>query len=227
MANQKDDIQLRSPEVQELIGHTPNGIIRYGIGIILAILIIILFICEFIPYQEAISVPIKVIPNVTTQCVQAPFAGTIKRCYVKNGEYVSTGDTLISIIVNGELLYIESISYGKTTLYSFCVPNEPVIKGQSLMGIESDTSLPKNMLAIADTLPNSISAERMQTIGINICGQKVPFKLVQIIENKELHQKRGLFQSDYHFKISKPYLTEGAVVINHGVLLDKLIQLNK
>ena len=73
MANQKDDIQLRSPEVQELIGHTPNGIIRYGIGIILAILIIILFICEFIPYQETISVPIKVIPNVTTQCVQAPF----------------------------------------------------------------------------------------------------------------------------------------------------------
>ena len=34
-----DIVQLRTPEVQELIGHIPGGFMRYGIGLILALLL--------------------------------------------------------------------------------------------------------------------------------------------------------------------------------------------
>ena len=44
----QDFIQLRSPEVQELIGHIPGGFMRYGIGLILFLLTIVLLTCNFI-----------------------------------------------------------------------------------------------------------------------------------------------------------------------------------
>lgn len=220
----KDIILIRSQEVQELIGHIPGGFMRYGIGLILVLLIAALLACSFIPYRDTQSFPLRVLPNVPSQCIRSPFDGNIAHCYVEEGAVVSPGDTLISMNVDGQLHYLKATARGKIKLCSFCAPNESIRKGQSLLEICDYSCMPKFLMAIADTLPETVPVGQIQTIELNIGGHVVPFKLVRIIEDKESCKKQGLFQSESCIGVTRQHLVEGKVVTDHGVLSDKLIQ---
>lgn len=50
------DIRLRSEEVQEIMGQVPPAILRWGITVILAIVVTALTLCCFIKYPENVSV---------------------------------------------------------------------------------------------------------------------------------------------------------------------------
>jgi hypothetical protein len=222
----KDIIQLRSPEVQELIGHIPNGFMRYGIGLILSLLIAILITCNFIPYKEVKSFSLRVLPSVPAVYVRSPFDGQITHCYVKDGLIVSSGDTLLTILVDGKLHILKATTCGKVRLCSFCIPNEPVMKGQKLMEVCEHTSTIGLLTAIADTLPQSIyHLKKQQSIDIDLNGESIPFKLVSVIEDKESSKKQALFQSENRMELTRQQRVEGKIVMNDGVLLDKLIQI--
>lgn len=49
--NNIDRIELRSEKVRKIIGDMPSGFIRYGISIIICILILLFTICYYIPYE--------------------------------------------------------------------------------------------------------------------------------------------------------------------------------
>ena len=222
----QDFIQLRSPEVQELIGHIPGGFMRYGIGLILFLLTIVLLTCNFIPYKETQNLQLRVLPNVSSQSIHAPFDGKITHCYVKEGTAVSVGDTLISMNANGQLHYLKATIRGKIKLRSFCAPNENIKKGETLLEICDYTHTSKVLIAIADTLPKSVSVEQLQTIELNIDGHVIPFKLNQIIEDKEKCKTRALFQAEKRINLAEQHQVESKITSNHGVLLDKLIQID-
>lgn len=223
----KDIIQLRSLEVQELIGHIPGGFMRYGISLILALLVIVLLACSFIPYNETKSFPLRVLPNVSTEEIRSPYDGYITHCYVKEGTMVSIGDTLLSIHADGKLQSLKATNDGRVKLCSFCATNETIKKGQVLIEICQQVSKPEILLAIADTLPHFVSLKQFQTIEVDIRGQKIPFKIVQTIEDKESGKQQALFQSEKCMEVTRLYRAEGKVFTNDGVLLDKLVQIKR
>ena len=51
--NDIDKIELRSEKVRKIIGDMPSGFIRYGISIITCIIIFLLIICYYVPYEES------------------------------------------------------------------------------------------------------------------------------------------------------------------------------
>ena len=127
---------------------------------------------------------------------------------------------------NGQLHYLKATIRGKIKLRSFCAPNENIKKGETLLEICDYTHTSKVLIAIADTLPKSVSVEQLQTIELNIDGHVIPFKLNQIIEDKEKCKTRALFQAEKRINLAEQHQVESKITSNHGVLLDKLIQID-
>ncbi|MCM1372050.1 MAG: hypothetical protein NC113_05090 [Bacteroides sp.] len=229
MTNNKneDSIQLRSQEVQELIGHIPGGFMRYGIGLILVLLILVLVACNFIPYSETKSFQLRVLPNVPAESLCSPFDGNIMNCWVIEGSFVSAGDTLLTIHADGKLHILKAANNGKVKLCSFCERYETVKKGQPLIEIYQQNSIPQPLLLIADTLPNFIPLEQFHTIEVDIHGQEIPFNIVRTIEDKETGRIQALFQSDKYIEVTRQHRIMGKVVTYDGVLIEKLLQINK
>ena len=56
----KDDLNLRSDEVQEVLGSVPPWILRYGIAFLGVTFFILLLCCYFIKYPEVISTEVTI-----------------------------------------------------------------------------------------------------------------------------------------------------------------------
>lgn len=106
MERQYKDIELRSEEVQEVMSKVPPGILRYGIGILASIIMVLLIGSAFFSYPEKIEAELTLTsknPPVYVKCMQG---GRLERLYVKNGTQVARGDVL-AVIEN--LAYTEDM----------------------------------------------------------------------------------------------------------------------
>lgn len=65
MENQ-DNIELRSEKIRHIIGRVPPVLIRSGIGVISGIVFLLIIAACYIPYPEAVSVPVKIV-NTTRE----------------------------------------------------------------------------------------------------------------------------------------------------------------
>lgn len=98
------NIELRSGGVQSIIAHNPPFILRYGIGILLLLLIVLIGLSKFISYPNIMHVSAEVLRNVSVEeCVTAKDCMVI---WMKKGveEKVEKGDTiaiLSQILSNG------------------------------------------------------------------------------------------------------------------------------
>lgn len=91
------NIELRSEEVQELMGKIPPTILRVGISVILIFVILIYIACNFIKYPDILAVPI-VAKNVNCMAeIKALKSGQIIKLKLKHGS-VCMGDTLAQIV---------------------------------------------------------------------------------------------------------------------------------
>ena len=221
----QDIVLLRSREVQELIGHVPGGIIRYGTGFILVLLVSALLLCEFVFSTKEECFPLRILPNVSVETVRSPSSGSIVCCNVEQGHIVAAGDTLLVIRTVGKHHILRAGEPGKVNLCSFCIANKPVSKGQSLMEICPEQSISKPFYAIADTLPDEVPLARFQTIEADMYGRKMVLKMVRIMEDRETGKKRALFQSDTYLEIIRQQKTKGWVSTGKGVLHDDLVTL--
>lgn len=97
------NIELRSEEVQELMGKIPPTILRVGISFILSLVIIIFIASNFVKYPDVTIIPI-VAKNVSFMIdIKATKSGIISELNMDYGD-VCKGDTLVKIITeNGDL----------------------------------------------------------------------------------------------------------------------------
>lgn len=58
-ANQQD-LEIRSEEVQEIIGQVPGGLIRWGITVIFVVMLALLGVTWFIKYPDLLTAPIVI-----------------------------------------------------------------------------------------------------------------------------------------------------------------------
>ena len=95
------NIELRSEEVQELMGKIPPVILRVGISVILVFVILIYVASNFTKYPDIIAIPIiaKNVNHVTE--IKAIKSGQLVDLKMVRG-HVGKGDTLAKIVVNAE-----------------------------------------------------------------------------------------------------------------------------
>ena len=138
----KINIELRSEEVQELMGKIPPMILRFGIGIILMILLLFFTASFYIKYPTYETVLVKLNIGENTRDVSMPFDGIIVSVKVNDGENVKTHDTLMMIsnptLLDNDTTVLCSPSDGIVYACDFFKKGETVGQGTPLFFVNQN-----------------------------------------------------------------------------------------
>jgi HlyD family secretion protein len=133
-------IEIRSDEVQEIMGFIPHWIIRWGITVILLVVVFVLIGSYFFSYPDIITSTIM----VTTENPPAPLVarsnGKIVELFVKDKQQVKEGD-YIAVIENSSnhrhLLELKNRLEAKSSFFTYfegLAPVEPFFERSYSLG---------------------------------------------------------------------------------------------
>lgn len=88
------DIELCSEEVQEVMGQVPPAILRYGSGVLLCIIMLLLAGSALFSYPEKVTTDFTLTSQNPPAYLVAKSGGNMERLYVGNGQQVRRGDLL-------------------------------------------------------------------------------------------------------------------------------------
>ncbi|RLD86800.1 MAG: hypothetical protein DRJ09_11395 [Bacteroidetes bacterium] len=94
-----NQINIRTEEIDEILGKTPNSIIRWGVTVILLVVLVLLVGSWFFKYPDKISGEIEISTQTPPAVVVAKATGKIDSLYVSNGQHVHRDD-LLAVIDN-------------------------------------------------------------------------------------------------------------------------------
>lgn len=94
--NQKPlpDVEVRSQEVQEIIGNPPHWLIRAGIGGFTGVLLLILFTAAFIEYPEVITSPVTLTAINAPKTVETKVNGKIIKLFKPDKSEIEKGQVI-------------------------------------------------------------------------------------------------------------------------------------
>ena len=92
-------IEIRSEEVQEIMGYIPHWIIRSGISMFFAVIMLFLVGSWFFKYPDVIAATITVTTETPPAAIVARSSGKIQRLFVTDGQKLNAGES-IAILEN-------------------------------------------------------------------------------------------------------------------------------
>ena len=95
----ESNIEIRSEEIQEVMGKVPPLILRLGISFFLIIFIIFILGCWIIKYPVIISSPITITGENPPANIIARKSGKFSAIFIRDNQYV-TKNTVLGIIQN-------------------------------------------------------------------------------------------------------------------------------
>jgi len=90
----RDRSNLRSEEVQEIIGNPPHWLIRWGIGLFFAVLVMLLSLSWFIHYPDTVSADFTLTSLNAPKPVDARVSGKLTQLLVRDNTKVKKGQIL-------------------------------------------------------------------------------------------------------------------------------------
>lgn len=93
----KPHIEIRSPEVQEILGRTPHWMLRSGITAIFLFIVLVLTASWFIKYPDVIVAPVEITSNNPPIQLQARYSGKLDLISCFNQQLVDSGQVLAVI----------------------------------------------------------------------------------------------------------------------------------
>ena len=90
-----DRIELRSDDVQEIIGTPPRWIVRWGTLIVALSVVAMVSMSFFVKYPDKVNGRVTVTSKVAAVRVKAQKSGRISKIYFEDGEDVLEGDLLV------------------------------------------------------------------------------------------------------------------------------------
>ena len=88
------EIELRSEEVQEVMGKIPPAILRYGIVVLLGIMAVVLAGSACFSYPDTVETEFTLTTQNPPAYIMAQSAGRIEQLYTANSQPVGKGDML-------------------------------------------------------------------------------------------------------------------------------------
>jgi multidrug resistance efflux pump len=99
MAEQPKNIELRSDEVQEIMGTPPKWIVRWGVTIISLVVVVLLVGSYFYKYPDIISSRVTIVSENPPVSIVARTEGKLEHLFVEDAEVVDA-NTLLAILEN-------------------------------------------------------------------------------------------------------------------------------
>lgn len=99
MTEEKNNIEIRSEEVQEIMGTPPKWIVRWGIVIILSVVIVLLLGSFYYKYPDIIEARVTVVSQNPPIPIVARSDGKLDHIFIADNQEVKVGE-LLGIIEN-------------------------------------------------------------------------------------------------------------------------------
>jgi len=96
---EENNINIHSQEVQEIMGRTPSWIMRWGITVLISIILAFILCCYFIKYPQTVTAYITLTSDYPPADLVAKSTGIIDTVFVSEGDNVSKGQ-LLALISN-------------------------------------------------------------------------------------------------------------------------------
>lgn len=96
MASARDNIEIRSEEVQEILGTPPSWLVRYGTVIALVTIVILGWMSYFVKYPDTVDSGIEVASVEPPRPIVAEAGSFISDILVANEDTVEAGQTLMA-----------------------------------------------------------------------------------------------------------------------------------
>lgn len=93
----KNDIELNSEEFQEILAKTPSWVLRFGVSLVLIIIVFFLVGSAIFKYPDVIQASVILTGTVPPARIKAKTTGILMNIYVKNNQIVKSGDYLAVI----------------------------------------------------------------------------------------------------------------------------------
>ena len=97
MAKEKEEIDIRSDEVQDIMNKVPGRIVRNGLSAMFILILIALLLSWFIKYPDIIIGKISLTTSVEPVKMVTQSSGVVKHIFVNDGDVVSEGTILAEI----------------------------------------------------------------------------------------------------------------------------------
>ena len=107
-------IELRSEEVQEILGTPPGWLLRWGTTLIVCLVLLLAWLSYLIKYPDIITAPVTIGFSVPTISVVSKTEGTLSKWHVEDSSIVKAGSVLATIQSNASLEDILRLEYCST-----------------------------------------------------------------------------------------------------------------
>jgi len=97
MPEQQKDIEIRSDEVQEIMSHVPNWMIRWGISLIFVLIVMFLFVSWIIKYPDVISGTVELTTVEPPIKLVSKNSGEIEHIYFTDNSEIKKGDVIVTL----------------------------------------------------------------------------------------------------------------------------------
>lgn len=87
----QEDLEVRSTEVQEIIGRPPHWLVRGGIAAFMGVLALIFIAASVIEYPEVITAPLKLTAINAPITLESEINGKVVKLHYKNNEEIEEG----------------------------------------------------------------------------------------------------------------------------------------
>jgi len=105
MPEEKREKEIRSDEVQEIMSHVPNWMIRWGISLIFVVIAMFLFVSWLIKYPDVINGTVELTTVEPPIKLVSKNSGEIEYIYFSNNSDVKKGDVIVTL---NNLLTVEA-----------------------------------------------------------------------------------------------------------------------
>jgi len=106
------EVELRSEELQEVMGKIPPWILRWGIAVLFGIVVVLLSGSAFFAYPDMIQAPVKLTGSTPPAGVVAFSSGKLDMLETRDNQLVQAGDYL-AVIHNParteDVLYLKGV----------------------------------------------------------------------------------------------------------------------
>ena len=200
-----NQIEIRTEEINEILGKAPNSIIRWGITVILVVILGLLIGSWFFKYPDFVTSAIEITTEIPPAEIVAKASGKIEHLFVKDKDHLKVGDYLAIIENPANYNHVKTLIHFADSIKSMNPEIDHQLIGQFLASKElvlgeiqpslSDFSSSNNQLLNF----NEIKYHDKKIVALNeqIEGQEAYKKMLEI-QMKTLQSDLQLMEKEFN-----------------------------
>ncbi len=207
------DIDLRSEEVQEILNAPPSWLIRWGIAVLLSLILLLLVISNLVKYPDVIPGAVVLTTQNPPIKIVANSSGRLSKLFLQEGELVASGDIIAEIenpVTTQGVEYMKRLmSQLKVFLSNPNVPIQFLDSGYVFGNMQTEyNELKKSCIDYHQWITDAYRKEQVQSLELKIRQYD---QLIDITKRQTRFSIQELANTEEKYKSDQMLFKEGVL----------------